>query len=189
MNQPDLLEKLSNGDTTVFSKIVVQSQEMVYNTVLAIVQNEEDAEDVTQEVFIKVYESIGGFRKEAALSTWIYRIAVTKALDFLKTKQRQKNGGLLKRIFISAKEEEPANFYHPGVALDKKEDAAVLFKAINQLPEKQKLAFILHKLEALSNPEIAAVMKISVAAVESLQSRARANLRDILKEYYQLHFK
>jgi RNA polymerase sigma factor (sigma-70 family) len=189
LNQPDLLERLNKGDTTVFSEIVESCKDMVYNTVLGIVHNEEDAEDVTQEVFIKVYESIGKFREESALSTWIYRIAVTKSLDFLKNKKRQKNGGLLKRIFEPTREDEPANFNHPGIVLDKKEDAAMLFKALNQLPVKQKIAFILHKLEALNSQEVADIMKISLMAVESLQTRAKNNLKEILKDYYQQHFK
>ncbi|MEP6712852.1 MAG: RNA polymerase sigma factor [Ferruginibacter sp.] len=189
MNQPDIIERLKNGDRNVFSEIVEACKDMVFNTTLGIVQNEEDAEDITQEVFIQVYESINQFRGDAKLSTWIYRITISKALDFEKKKRRQKNGGLLKRIFNEKSEDEPAHFNHPGIVLDEKENAVVLFKALNKLPEKQRIAFILHKLEAQSYQEIAAVMKISLMAVESLQVRAKNNLRNILKEYYEQHFK
>ncbi len=189
MKQPDIVERIKSGDSTVFSEIVASCKDMVYNTALGIVQGEEDAEDITQEVFIQVYESISQFRKEAKLSTWIYRITISKALDFEKKKRRQKNGGLLKRIFNEKSEDEPAHFDHPGIVLDKKENAAVLFNALNKLPEKQRIAFMLHKLEALNYQEIADVMKISLMAVESLQVRAKNNLKNILKKYYEQHFK
>jgi RNA polymerase sigma-70 factor (ECF subfamily) len=74
------------------------------------------------------------------------------------------------------------------VALDKKEDAAVLFLAIKKLPEKQKTAFLLHKIESLTNNEIAEILSISLQAAESLQVRAKNNLRKYLKEYYEKHF-
>jgi RNA polymerase sigma factor (sigma-70 family) len=168
---------------------VYEWQDMVYNTVVGIVQNEEDAEDITQEVFIQVYESIKGFRQEAKLSTWIYRIAISKALDFEKKKKRQKHGGLLKRIFDSSAADEVMHFDHPGVLLDKKQHAAALFSAINKLPEKQRIAFLLHKLEALSYQEIAEITDTSVMAIESLQVRARNNLRTILGDYYKNEIK
>jgi RNA polymerase sigma-70 factor (ECF subfamily) len=76
---------------------------------------------------------------------------------------------------------ELPDFHHPGVALDKKENAARLFKAISQLPDNQKTAFTLHKLEDLSYQEVSDVMKTSVSAVESLMHRAKQNLRKILE--------
>ena len=161
---------------------------MVYNTALGIVQNEEDAEDVTQEVFLKVYEGLKNFRNESGLSTWIYRITITTSLDFEKQKKRQKRGGLMQRVFGYAETDEKPDFFHPGVALDKKEDAAVLFMAMKKLPEKQRTAFLLNKIEGLTNKEIAAIMETSLLAVESLQVRAKNNLRNHLKEYYQKHF-
>ena len=113
-----------------FADIVNTRQQMVYNTALGIVQNEEDAEDVTQEVFVKVYEGLKDFRREAKISTWIYRITITTALDFEKQKKRHKRGGLLQRVFGNREAGEKPDFFHPGVALDKKEDASVLFLAI-----------------------------------------------------------
>ena len=178
------MEGLRKGDRGVFPEIVQSCQELVYNTVLGIVQQAEDAEDVTQEVFVQVYESLHSFRQEAKLTTWIYRIAVTKALDFEKKKKRQKRGGLLRRIFNADVEEEAVHFDHPGLLLDKKQHGAALFNAINRLPEKQRIAFLLHKLESLSYQEIADVMDTSMMAVESLQLRAKKNLRKLLHTYY-----
>ncbi|MCY7292068.1 MAG: RNA polymerase sigma factor [Ferruginibacter sp.] len=187
MNQQAIIETKQNSEDD-FAGIVCARQQMVYNTALGIVQNEQDAEDVTQEVFLKVYEGLNNFRREAGISTWIYRITITTALDFEKQKKRQKRGGLLKRVFGNKEADETPDFNHPGVALDKKEDAAVLFLAIKKLPEKQKSAFLLHKIEGLTNNEIAEILCISLQAAESLQVRAKNNLRNYLKEYYEKHF-
>lgn len=161
---------------------------MVYNTALGIVQNMADAEDITQEVFIEVFRSLKSFRHQSTLSTWIYRITINRSLDHEKKKKRQKNGGFLKRIF-DIKDEEPASFDHPGVTLDNKENARVLFRAIGQLPEKQRLVFLLNKLEGLSFEEIATIMDVSVTAAESAAARAKANLKNTLQDYYDKHFK
>lgn len=168
-----------------FAEIVNQLKGMVYNTVLGIVQNEQDAEDVTQDVFIQVYESLNEFKADAKLSTWVYRIAVNKALDFERKKKSLKRGGFLKRIFHTTEADEPVSFQHPGVALDKKEDAAALFKAISKLPESQRVAFLLLKTEGLSYSEVADIMQITVQAVESLLARAKLNLKKYLEDYYQ----
>lgn len=187
MNHEYNIDTIQNGEEN-FARIVNDRQQMVYNTALGIVQNEEDAEDITQEVFVKVYEGLNDFRREASLSTWIYRITITTALDFEKQKKRHKRGGLMQRVFGYAEAVEKPDFFHPGVVLDKKEDAAVLFMALRKLPEKQRTAFLLHKMEGLTNNEIALIMETTLLAVESLQVRAKNNLRTHLKDYYQKHF-
>ncbi len=184
MNHSDLLAGIQSGDGAVFSTLVDRWQNMVYNTALGIVQNEEDAEDITQDVFIRLYENIASFRQEAQLSTWIYRITVNLSLDFEKRKKRQKHGGLLKKIFFVKAEEEPVNFSHPGVLLDNKEKAAILLKALKKLPDKQRIAFTLHKMEGQSAKEVAEIMETSLYAVESLISRAKNSLKKILEKYY-----
>ena len=79
----------------------------------------------------------------------------------------------------------PPDFHHPGVIMDKKEDAAVLFQAIAQLPENQKVAFTLHKVDGLSYQEVSEVMNTSVSSVESLMHRAKTNLKKKLEDYYK----
>ena len=185
LNQSEIYAGIKSGDTTVFSKVVEKWQDMVYNTAISIVQNEEDAEDITQDVFIRLYQNIDGFREEAQLSTWIYRITLNHAFDLEKRKKRQKHGGLIKKIFFVREEEEPVNFNHPGVLLDNKEKAAVLFQAIKELPKNQRVAFTLHKIEGLSYKEVADIMDISLYAVESLMGRAKNKLKKILEQYYQ----
>ncbi len=187
MNQEDIIYRLKSGDTDVFNEVVNAWQNKVYNTAISIVQNEEDAEDITQEVFVTLYQRIDGFREESLLSSWIYRITISKSLDHEKRKKRQKRGGLLKKILFIDEEEEPANFDHPGILLDNKERARILFGALKKIPEKQRVAFTLHKMEGLTNQEIAAILNTSLYAVESLQLRAKNNLKDILKNYYEKH--
>jgi len=189
LEHPEIIVRLKQGDRSAFTEIVEQSQHMIYNTALSIVQHEEDAEDITQDVFVTLFEKISGFREESALSTWLYRITVRKALDHEKKKQRQKHGGFLQRVFSVRASEEPAHFDHPGVALDKKEQAAVLFRALKKLPEKQRVAFTLHKMEGLSYQQIADIMDNSLFATESLLVRAKNNLKNMLQEYYEQQFK
>jgi RNA polymerase sigma factor (sigma-70 family) len=181
----DLIERLKRGEESAFRSLVEQYQDLVYNTALGVVQNESDAEDVAQEVFIQVFRSIGTFKSEAKLSTWIYRITTTRALDLLRARKSKKRFGLLKRLWETEEEspvENISDFNHPGVSLERKEEAAQLITAIAQLPENQKVAFVLHKLEGLSYLEIAEVMGNTLPAVESLMHRARLNLRKILEK-------
>lgn len=183
MNLAELKEQKT--EAVSFETLVEQCKSMVYNTALSIVQSEEDAEDITQDVFIEVYEGLESFRYQAKLSTWIYRITVNKSLDHLKKQQRSKNGGFLKRIFSIGEEDEPASFEHPGVQLDKKESSKALFLALKKIPPLQQVAFTLHKIEGLNQRETAEIMETTVEAVESLLGRAKNNLRKHLEIFYQ----
>jgi RNA polymerase sigma-70 factor (ECF subfamily) len=185
LTENELIQGLQQGDERAFKYLVDTYQDRVYNTALGIVQNAADAEDVAQEVFIQVFRSIRDFKGDARLSTWLYRIATTRALDLLRSRKSKKRFAFLQRI-LGEGEEEPAtqlpDFHHPGVVLEQKENAARVFQAIKQLPENQKTAFVLHKIEGLPYQEIAAVMKTTLPAVESLLHRARLNLRKILEQ-------
>ena len=187
MDEQILIEKLKQGDEAAFKEVVETWQNMVYNTALGILQNAEDAEDVAQEAFVQAFESVKTFKAESKFSTWLYRITVSKALDHLRRKKRKKRFAYLQSLFGTDSEAiaEKPDFHHPGVALDNKERAAVLFKAINQLPENQKIAFTLHKLEGLSYHEVSEVMKTSLSSVESLMHRAKTNLKKWLEKYYE----
>jgi RNA polymerase sigma factor (sigma-70 family) len=183
VNEIELIQGLRNGDETAFKYLVDTYQDRIFNTAIGIVQNAGDAEDVAQEVFIQVFRSIHQFKGDSKLSTWLYRITTTRALDLLRSRKSKKRFGLMQRLFGDGNEPiyEVPDFNHPGIALEKKEDAARLFKAIRQLPDNQKTAFTLHKLEDLSYKEVSEVMKTSVPAVESLMHRAKLNLRKILE--------
>jgi RNA polymerase sigma-70 factor (ECF subfamily) len=189
LSQPDIIAKLKSGDALVFSEVVNEWQEMVYNAAVSIVQNEADAEDITQDVFVQLHESLADFREEARISTWLYRVTINKSLDHEKKKNRQKRGGFLKAFFIMDEKDEPVHFNHPGVLSENKEKAAVLFNALKKIPDTQRIAFILHKIEGKSYSEIAAITGNTLMAVESLMVRAKTNLKKILKTYYDLNLK
>lgn len=187
MNEGIIIEKLKQGDPAVFRDFVDSWQNMVYNTALGILQNQEDAEDVAQEVFVQVFQSVHTFKGDAKLSTWLYRITLSKAMDHIRRKKRKKRFAFVKSLFGEQGEliEDPPVFQHPGTQLDQKEMSAVLFKAIEQLPDSQRIAFTLHKVEGLSYQEVSEVMENTVSAVESLLHRAKANLRKWLEKYYR----
>ncbi len=179
MTETALIKALQEKDQAAFTELVENYQQMVFNTVLSIVQQEQEAEDISQEVFIQVYRSINGFRQDAKLSTWIYRIATTKALDWERKKRTKKRFGKILNLFggDNELEYEQTDFNHPGVQLEKKEDAALLFKSLHSLPENQKVAFVLIKIEGLNYQQTSEVMNTTVKAVEAYMHRAKINLQ------------
>jgi RNA polymerase sigma-70 factor (ECF subfamily) len=182
LTEQELISGLQKGEEQAFKELVLKFQHKVYNTSIGLLQHSTDAEDVAQEVFIEVYRSIKKFRQDSSLATWIYRITVTKSLDKIRSRRRKKRFGYVISQFGDDNKPlyEPVHFDHPGVEMDKKEDAAILFRMINKLPENQKTAFILNKLEGLSYAEIAVIMKTSDSAVDALLQRAKQNLRKSL---------
>ncbi len=188
MNDPELTALLKKGDRKAFEILVTTYQDRIYNSCLGIVHDPSDAEDLAQEVFVEVYRSVEHFKEEAKLSTWMYRIAVTKSLDHLRSKKRKKRFAFVKSLFGEGDNEpryDPPDFVHPGVQLENKERATHLFKAIDALPENQKVAFTLHKIEGLSYQEVAEVIGVTVSSVESLMFRAKQNLQKLLGSYYK----
>ncbi len=163
----------------------------VYNTIYSYVGNKEDAEELTQDTLIAALGSLDKFRNEAMIKTWVYAIAINKSKDLLKYRTRKKRFG--KIISISNRDEnmqsyEHTEFMHPGIVLESKEQMKILFSAINQLPEFQKTALILSKLDSKSQKEISEIMNISIKAVESLLSRSKSNLRAYLESEDITHF-
>ena len=168
-----------------FEKLYHEYKTLVFNVALNYLQNVEDAEEITQDVFVKVYHSLDNFNQKSSHKTWIYRITINQCLDFIKQKNSQK------RFFIFGKksqnEQEYLNtttFEHPGILMEKQEDAKILFEVINTLTENQKTAFLLSKLDGLSNSEVAEIMQLSISSVESLVFRAKATLQDKLSEKF-----
>lgn len=187
LNDWILINQLKQGDQAAFKQVVETWQDMVYNTAIGIVQSPEDAEDVAQEVFVQVFQSIHTFKGNSKLSTWLYRITISKAMDNERRKKRKKRFALVTSLFGKNDEQviDVPDFNHPGVLLDRKEKAAVLFGAMKNLPDNQRIAFVLNKVEGLSYQEISDVMETSVSAVESLLHRAKTNLRKQLKDFYE----
>lgn len=186
MSEKELIQQLRQGNEPAFRWLVDNYRNRVFSTVLNILQDSKEAEDAAQETFIQVFESVGSFKEESTLSTWIYRIAVRKALDKIRRrKTRQKLQKILPWWMPDEKRSTDESFLHPGIVAENKEKAAVLFKAIESLPEKQKLAFTLIKVQGMNYEEACDVMQQNVKAVESLISRAKVNLQKQLEDYYK----
>jgi RNA polymerase sigma factor (sigma-70 family) len=162
-----------------FSELYDQYHKLVYNLALHYVQQIEDAEEITQDVFLSVHKSLSTFQYKADLKTWIYRIAINKSLDYIKAKNRKKRLGFLRFIWSDHETEYVPSLNqmnHPGIDLEQKESVARIFRAINELPENQKTALILNKIEQMTLPELAEIMNLSYKATESLIQRAKQNL-------------
>jgi RNA polymerase sigma factor (sigma-70 family) len=178
---------LKQGSVNAFEELVSQFTGRIYNTAFGLLQNKEDAEDITQEVFVEIHRSVSRFNEHSKLSTWIYQITVRKSLELLRSRKRKKRKGVLLSLFGKEGDFHVAAaspFYHPGVKLENKERSAILFRAIERLPDNQRTAFTLHKLENLSYAELGEIMGVSISSVESLMFRAKQNLRKYLEDYY-----
>ncbi|MGF7218859.1 RNA polymerase sigma-70 factor (ECF subfamily) [Spirosoma lacussanchae] len=179
------LELLRKGDEPTFRWLVDTYQTRVFRTALAIAPTPEEAEDVAQEVFEEVYRTVGQFRGEASLSTWLYRLTTSRALKKERDRKRKKRFAFLTSLFGPDESAiyDPPDFQTPETSLEDRERIKVINQAVQQLAESQKIAFTLHYQEELSYQEIAAVMQTSVSAVESLLFRARQTLRKRLTPY------
>ena len=190
MEDARLLEQIKEGRPAAFKYLIEQQQSRVVNTCYGFVHNREDAEDLAQEVFLEAYQSIAAFRAEAQLATWLYRIAVTKSLDFLRKQKRKKRLGRLRTMFglDNPAEQIPAPpDANPQVTLENQERARILQAAVDALADNQKIAITLNKYEGFSYQEIAGIMGVSVSSVESLIFRAKNNLQKKLYQYYEQH--
>jgi RNA polymerase sigma factor (sigma-70 family) len=188
-NDSALTEGIIAGSDDAYRYLIEKYQQVVFRTIMGFVHSETDAEDITQEVFIEVFRSVGRFRRDSGLLTWIYRIAVNKSINFQRSKSRRK---IVSFFDLNAEGErvmkqEPAASadLNPDSALYREEHASEIQKAMDSLSNKQRTAFILSKYEDLSYQEIATVMNTTVSSVESLLFRARVNLQKKLYSYYK----
>ena len=177
MGDSELIDRIKAGDRFAFNELVNLYANKVINTCYRFLLDRQDAEDITQEVFIEVFQSVRSFRGDAKLSTWIYRIAVTKSLDEIKKRNRKKYISSIGKILHL---DEIAHWLSGGTmpdrSLNEKEKMNDVYKALNTLPDNQRIAFTLSKIEGYSNNEIAEIMKTTTIAVESLIYRAKNNV-------------
>lgn len=179
----ELVAQLQQGSEAAFRTLVERYQNRIYRTVLALVQLPEEAEDVAQEVFVEVYQTIGRFRGEAALSTWLYRLATSRALKHKQRARARKRFAYFTSLlgFDNQVLYEPADNEHPQAQLEGRQQVALLLAHIARLPDQQQVAFTLRHEQELSYEEIAAILRTTVPAVESLLFRARKTLRTYLQ--------
>ena len=187
MSDIEFVNRIKSGDEDAFRQMVEKHQKFVLNTCLRFVQIIEIAEDITQDVFVEVFKSIKNFRGDSKLSTWIYRIAVTRSLDYLKMTKRKKRFAKLKSLLGDDGKEVvlPSSDLMPNSQSENEERIKILTWAMNSLAENQRVAFTLSKYDEMSYKEIADIMETTVSAVESLIHRAKTNLKKKLYKYYE----
>ena len=189
MDEAQLIEGIQQGDRKSFQILVETYQRMVVNTCLAIVHNKADAEDLAQDVFLEIFRTAQNFRGESKISTWLYRIATNRSLNFVRNKKRKGFFQSLEDTFLGGKNRNSEISENRGDQPDQnitdQQRSDMLHQAIDKLPEKQRIAFTLNKYEELPYQQIAEVMEISLASVESLIHRAKKNLQEQLLDCYK----
>ncbi len=189
MSETEIIQKLQQGNEQAFKQLVENYQKLVVNTCFGMVHNTEDAEDIAQEVFIEVFRSIHKFRADAKISTWLYRIAVNRSLNFIRDNKKRRWFQSFEDS-VQSKNRELQNIIssktdQPEFQLENKQRAILLHEAVDSLVQNQKVAFTLSKYEDLSYQEISEVMDLSVSSVESLLHRAKKNLQKKLYKCYK----
>ncbi|MFH1767954.1 MAG: sigma-70 family RNA polymerase sigma factor [Candidatus Omnitrophota bacterium] len=182
-----LIKRFLGGDVAAFDEIVVKYKGLVFNVCLKMLGNYEEALDLSQDIFLKIYGSLKDFRYEAQFSTYLYKIVLNFCRNRLKVLQRRRRkeafsidndlateDGTLKREFAS---DNP----NPRDVLDGKEKEALILNAINSLNHDYKEAVILRDVEGLKYEEIAGILNIDLGTVKSRLSRARHILKEKLE--------
>ncbi len=159
----------------------------VYQVAFRLLRNREEAEDIVQEVFVQVWKSLASFKNQSQLSTWIYRITINKCLDTLRVRKRR--SFLSPFFFLKVDEEvnQPNLWDDNPDALDRlerKEQLLALHNALEKLPVMQQTAFVLLRMEEMTQKEAALYLGISEKALESLLQRANKGLRKYLEKFY-----
>ncbi|MFD1871919.1 RNA polymerase sigma factor [Hymenobacter bucti] len=174
-----LVAQLQQGSEAAFRTLVERYQHRVYSTAFSLLRSAEEAEDVAQEVFVEVYQTVAKFRNETALSTWLYRLATSRALQHRRRASAKKRFAYFTSLlgFHNQVLHEPPDHAHPLALLEGAQQLHLLLDYIGRLPSQQQVAFTLRHEQDLNYDEIAAVLGTTVSAVESLLFRARQTLR------------
>ncbi|NDP19730.1 MAG: RNA polymerase sigma factor [Paludibacter sp.] len=179
MFEQEIIKNIVNGDSSKFRGLVEKYQPIVFRTIMGFVHSKEDAEDLTQDVFIAAYQSIQKYQGDAEFSTWLYRIAVNISINHVNKFNRrnvfQQVGDFIQNFGSNA-----SNDRNPEEQTIENEKEKQIKNAIDTLTEKQRTSFILSKYDDLSQKEIAEIMNISEGAVEQHLQRARKNLQQKL---------
>jgi RNA polymerase sigma factor (sigma-70 family) len=161
-NDLELVELFQKGNEASFNELVRRYQEKVYWIAHRFVNDHDQADDITQDVFVKIYSALKQFRGESGFYTWLYRITVNVALNALR-KQRLKDFIRIDEFFETADDEND----QPDIQFEKDEQQKLIEEAIAKLPEKQKAVFILRYHEELSYEEISLILKTSIGGLKA----------------------
>jgi len=167
------IERFLGGEVEGFEMLVRKYQDRVLNIVYSLLGQDRESEDIAQEVFLKVYHNIGSFRQRSQFSTWLYRIVVNTAYDFLRKRKNFVSDG-------TVAEETLATDDGPADTLLKKEREAMLEQALANIPLKYRSALVLKDIEGLSYSQISEVLGCSIGTVESRIYRGRQFLKEYL---------
>ncbi|MCI0512431.1 sigma-70 family RNA polymerase sigma factor [candidate division KSB1 bacterium] len=185
-----LIEAFNQGDLQAFRALFERYQAAILNLCYRLVGHRETAEDLCQEVFLKVCQALSKFEKRSQFSTWIYRIAVNLCLNYRRSRRRAQWLTLEYmreeevQLLFAPLTETTEN--QPDLLLERQEREQIIWNAINRLPENQRAALILQRYEGLSGEEIAAILNCSLNSVQSRLHRARENLYQKLLPYLKL---
>lgn len=181
-----LAEKAAGGDRAAFEKIVRKYEKFVCTTVYSVLRNTEDSFDVSQEVFLKLYHSIGSFKGESSFSSWLYRIAKNAALDFVRKDKSGRNVSLTaensdgsEKVIDVTDESDSSS---PEKMLERQERRKILYDAIDELSDEHREIIILRDINEYTYEEVGSMLGLEIGTVKSRLFRAREALRKILKE-------
>jgi RNA polymerase sigma-70 factor (ECF subfamily) len=182
-----LVERVKTGDSDAFQELVSRYENKVYRLAIKLTRNETLAEEVLQEVFLRIYEKLDTFRGESALSSWIYRIAANACFAKLNLEKRHQHADLeetMPQAEQALHELQEPSPDAPDRSLLSSEALDVISRAIERLPEDFRLVLVLRDVEGLANEEVARILDLSVPAVKSRLHRARLLLRKRLARYF-----
>ena len=180
------MERIKAGDETAFRELIEAHQHRLIGTIAKMLGDESDAEDIAQQVFIRVWKSAPRWQPTAKVTTWLYKI--TRNLVFNETRRRKRHP--VHSLDATLSEDRPQQFADTGVkpadtALLDAEMQAAIQRAIDELPEQQRLAIILRRYDDVPYEEIGEILDLSVPAVKSVLFRARTDLREKLRRYLE----
>lgn len=178
-----IIQKAIDGDTLAFRQIVEQHQGFAYAVSYRFTGNEEDAEDIVQEAFIRLWNNLHKYNPEVKLSTWLYKIITNLCLDFLKSRRaKEKSNHLDIQSQLSLNSNLKAD-----EALDAQELHMIIQEAASELTPAQKAVFILRDLEQLTVEEVSEILSMSAGNIKSNLYYARQQVGNVLKKYYQVN--
>lgn len=177
-----LIKSVLGGNKDDFEQLVIANQSLIYNLALKMVGNPDDAFDISQDAFIKAYNSLESFKAESKFSVWLYRLTSNICLDFLRAKKRKN----VISLSMYNTEDEPLELeisdtrYSPETEFEKKELSQALGRGLEQLPEEHREVLLLREIDGLSYDEISKSLNIEAGTVKSRIFRARKKLCNIL---------
>jgi RNA polymerase sigma-70 factor (ECF subfamily) len=174
-----MVTRFKSGEPGVFDEIVDRYQRHVYRVAYRFTHNTEDAYDICQEVFVKVFKSLGGLRDEATLHTWLRRIAVNTCIDYLRQQSRKPTQDDLHHPTLPS----DTSVELPNRPLEMQELRSVIIHAVDQLPKRQKRVFMLRHYEDLSLKEVARTLECPLNTVKANLFHANRKLRKLLRPY------